>query len=109
MNFDSAKLILEDCVRHELRDHAFGDVEITWYKGPREIATGYFGGGHASVTLSPETTFEGEMALMLLDCGTVGHIERNDETGPEEFKLGQTKPELTKEFVRREIAKPPGY
>lgn len=103
MNLDNAKLVLNDCTREELRDHAFGDVEVFWFKDGKEIATGYFGGVHAGVTLTPMTSFHDDKARELRNCGTLGQVDRNDETGPDEFTEGQIMPGLTKEGVRREI------
>lgn len=107
MDLETAKLILSDCVRSELRDHAFGDMEVFWYKGQNSIAEGYFGGGHASVSLGPTAAFnfKGEDAHVLKECGTLTHVERNDETGPDKFELGATMPGLTKEAVRKEITR----
>ena len=47
---DQAKKLLNVCVRLELKDHAFGDMEVTWVavnnEGlvTHEVATGYFAG-----------------------------------------------------------------
>lgn len=104
MNVETAKNILNQCERHELRDHAFGDMEVSWTKDGNEVGAGYFGGGVADVSLIGEfSDFHDEDARALQSCGTLAHVERNDSTGPEEFVEGQTMPGLTKEGVREEL------
>lgn len=110
LSFDTVKLILSDCVREELRDHAFGDAEVFWSKNGKEIAEGYFGGGGASVWLpgpgqSTLATFSDMEARHLRQCGTTGHIERNDETGPKTYQEGKIMDSLTKEAVYYEITR----
>lgn len=104
MNVETAKLILNDCVRTELRDHAFGDKEVWWFKGPIEIAFGYFGGGRAEVSLGPAFHFTNAHATALEECGTLTVVERNDETGPDSFVVGQIMPGLAKDAVRKELS-----
>lgn len=107
MNLEEAKTLLGGATRHELRDHAFGDTEVYWVKGGKEIACGYFGGGQDSVSIfkpaEDAASFDGEEARALRECGTLGEIGRNDETGPNEFIEGQTVPALTLEGVREEL------
>lgn len=103
MNINTARIILDDCIREELRDHAFGDVEVYWFKDGKEIATGYFGSQNSEVALSAKSHFRGNEARVLRECGTLGAVSRNDETGPEEFVLGETMPGLTLEDVRDEV------
>lgn len=115
MELKEAKDILNTCERQELRDHAFGDVEVFWIREcqemqqDEEVATGYFGGGSASVSVALPGTqdqfahFEGSEARELKACGAVGHISRNDETGPDVFVEGFIMPGLTKEAVRKEL------
>lgn len=101
MNLDEAKEILNGSERHELRDHAFGDMEVTWMKDGEEVGFGYFGKSESViVTNSP---FFGEAARELLRCGTLVGVERNDSTGPDGFVVGQTMPELTTEGVKQEL------
>jgi hypothetical protein len=121
MDLSDARQRLTGTVRHELRDHAFGDREVTWVRHTNDvstgfqtivIATGYFGGGTASVSIvdhisqQPSITFEGDDARSLLDCGEL-KVERNDETGPDTFQEGEIMPGLTKEGVLKEITTPP--
>lgn len=107
MNFEEAKTILGGAVRHELRDHAFGDVEVYWVVKGKEIACGYFGGGKAEVNVfkpaADSTTFVDDEARTLRDFGTAVAISRNDETGLDEFVEGQIMPGLTLEGVREEL------
>lgn len=115
MNLQEAKDILSTCERQESRDHAFGDVEVYWIRENQEmqqdeeVATGYFGGGSASVSVAlPGTTdqfahFEGLEAKELRAYGVVGHISRNDETGPDVFVEGYTAPGLSLADVRKEL------
>lgn len=109
MNVDSAKIILNSCTREELRDHAFGDVEIYWFKNGKEIAFGYFGGTAHTVSLSPVTKFEWAEARELRECGALGHVERNDMTGPDNFVEGAIMPGLTMEAVKAELTEPDFY
>lgn len=105
MNFDEAKELLEGCVRHELRDHAFGDTEVTWRKDGVIVAHGYFSGSSAYVTIAsdlPEgdpmgvsTSFHGDLSREMRNCGTEGSISRNDETGPDDFVEGDIQPGLS--------------
>lgn len=103
MKIETAKFILNQCERHEARDHAFGDMEVYWtYKGA-SIADGYFGGGHASVSVTPQSQWSGAEAHELLKCGKTVSFSRNDETGPDNFQLGATMPGLTLDSVRKEL------
>lgn len=105
MEVNEAKSILDGCTRHELRDHAFGDMEVTWMKGETVIADGYFGSSMASVTIGddPTASFSNDDAHALKSAGTLGEVGRNDETGPSEYVEGQTMPGLTLEGVRDEL------
>lgn len=109
MDLEAAKELLNKCVRQELRDHSFGDVEVFWMLDGKEIASGYFGGGDAGLSFEEieGAHFQGTDALELRDCGNIGHVERNDETGPDTFSLGYTMPGLTLEGVRKELTTPP--
>lgn len=97
MKLETAKMLLNSARRDELRDHAFGDMEVYWIFGGEEIATGYFSGTTQSVTVQAHNgehfTFEGDAAIELHSCGTLGRIDRNDET----------EPGLTTEGVLREL------
>lgn len=112
MDLDMAKQLLGSCVKYENRDHAFGDMEVEWYDGENHVGSGYFGGGQASVTvndlttnneLEVSTTFKDVQARVLLGCFASAHVERNDETGPEEFVQDKVMPALTLDGVRKEL------
>lgn len=105
MDLEEAKTLLSGAIRHELRDHAFGDTEVYWVLKGKEIATGYFGGGTADVSIisNSNTSFEGEDARALRNLGEMGDVARNDETGPDTYVEGQTMPGLTLEGVREEL------
>ena len=106
MELEEAKKILEECDRWELRDHAFGDMEVTWTKAKRTIATGYTGSSSVYVTIGESHvtgSFTNDDARALMSCGTLVSAGRNDETGPDEFVEGQIMPGLTLEGVRREL------
>lgn len=114
MNVPEAKELLSACIREELRDHAFGNAEVSWQKGDKQIAGGYFGAGNATIWISSEDdpsvtlgSFEGDKARELRQCGTEGRIERDDETGPDIYVEGAIMPGLTLEGVRKEITTPP--
>ena len=90
MTLDEARTLLNGCDRDELRDHAFGDREMSWWRkgtyntdNPVEIASGYQGGG-TSVTIG-KVRFEGTDAYALLGCGTLVRADRNDTTGDDHF------------------------
>lgn len=102
MKLEDAKKILNVCIRHELRDHAFGDAEVYWFYGGKEIAFGYRG-RNPEVSLTPISRFEGNEARELLDCGIEGEVTRNDEVGPEDFVEGRIMPGLTNRDIRREL------
>lgn len=114
MELDEAKKILTPAIRSELRDHAFGDAEVFWYledletKGTTQkvfavAATGYFSRNTKEVTLTSGEKFLGKDADELRECGVEGQVDRNDETGPEEYVEGYTMPGLTKEAVYHEL------
>ena len=111
MTLDEAKEILNGCIRQELRDHAFGDKEVDWRdKNGVYVANGYFSGSTQKVCFTTQITpyrkhsfFVGDDARILSFCGELGKIERNDETGPGEFKQGQIMPALTLDGVKKEI------
>lgn len=103
MNFDEAKFLLEGCERRELRDHAFGDMEVSWYKGRKIMAEGYYGGAIPKIHVLNDISFEGDEALQLMECGKLVQAERNDTTGPDHFQLNSVRPDLTKEAVHKNI------
>jgi hypothetical protein len=101
MTIQEAQKLLEGTVRYELRDHAFGDREVTWAKDNCEIATGYFSGSCSEVYYNGEV-FNGADAIAILKYGTLT-IERNDETGPDEYVDGKVMEGLTLKGVLEEI------
>lgn len=115
LSFEGAKEFLNTCTREELQDHAFGDAEITWRKNGAMVAEGYIGGTTAYVTIGifddpdppidvrPSGSFSDQEARQLRLCGTLGTVERNDSTGPADYREGQTMPALTREGVRAEL------
>jgi hypothetical protein len=105
--FDDAVELLNKCVRSELRDHAFGDTEVSWFLDGKFVAEGYYGGGLASVSVNDGGDFNDADARELRKCGTEGQVERNDETGPEDYQEGVTMPGLTLEGVLKEITTSP--
>lgn len=106
--FDDAKELLAKCKRFELRDHAFGDTEISWFLDQVFVAEGYFAGGQATVCVMHTdcyAEFEKDEARELRKIGIEGGVERNDETGPEEYQEGVVMPGLTPEGVFLELTK----
>lgn len=106
MTVEEAAKVLNACERRELRDHAFGDAEVSWI-GPSSqnvIAEGYFGGSQANVHFGvSRQSFSGADAVALRLCGQEGQIERNDETGPEEYTEGKMLDSMTKGAVFEEL------
>lgn len=108
MNFQQAQEQLNKCIRHELRDHAFGDTEVDWIFEGSIMASGYFNSSHASVTLfemDRNQNFEGLEARELRNCGASAQVSRNDETGPIQYQEGLIMPGLTLEGVRDELTR----
>ena len=87
MDYDKACELLAKCTRHELRDHAFNDRELTWVDGYGHlIALGGAGSSGYSVQMMGfKEEFTESQARTMIDLGTLGEIERNDETGPDEY------------------------
>jgi hypothetical protein len=111
LTLDQAKQALEGTTRHELRDHAFGDMEVTWVKKEDnhevEVASGYFGGTASVGFLDPDPSkssgsFVDDDARQLLQCGEL-EVERNDSVGPDKFVEGSCMPGLTLQGVRKEL------
>jgi hypothetical protein len=109
LNFQEAKDFLNRCVRSECRDHAFGDAEIFFELDGVEVAGGYVGGDPRYSIWAEEDSgyefeeFAQEETKALLKCGSLGDVERNDSTGPDNFQEGVTMPGLTREGVRKEL------
>lgn len=106
MNLEEAKALLRTAVKFELRDHAFGDCEVTWYKEDTEIADGYFGGGRRYVAITsvdPGYVFDDAEADELRKCFASEQTSRNDETGPDDFEIGRVMPGLTLDGVKKEL------
>ncbi len=113
MKLEEAKAILGGAIRTELRDHAFGDREVTWTKifADKEdiVGNGYFGGNLNDVSVIDTDgnwyTFKGKEAESLSNWGSIGTIERNDSTGPDNYCDGTMMSGLTLEGVRSELEK----
>lgn len=103
MDLAMAKQLLSTCIKHELRDHAFGDCEVEWYDGSTPIASGYFSGSIREVGFNAGDSFKDDEADELRNCFASQKTERNDETGPDEFEIGKVMPGLTKEGVYKEL------
>ncbi len=107
MNIETAKQFLDTCVRMELRDHAFGDVEVLWALDAKSdnVGGGYFGDSSTSVWIDsdPPVSFSGDEARKLRNCGTLGEVDRNDSTGPDIYNEGVAMSGLTKEGVFDEL------
>ena len=102
MTLVEATELLTECHRSELRYHAFGDREVTWTLGTKEVASGYFSGRISEVCVL-DTKFTGSEALHLITTGKTVSVERNDETGPNDYRDGEVMPGLTLEGVRKEL------
>lgn len=115
MTFEEAKKILTKADRYELRDHAFGDRELTWYEADteKEVASGYVGGGGWSVSINDPSNsensygFDGDEAKEMVKLGTLKRVSRNDSTGPAIYRDGICMPGLTLGGVLKEITTPP--
>ena len=49
-----AKEMLSKCHREDLVDRSFGDAEVYWYLGDKEMAVGYYGKSGYSVSVLRE-------------------------------------------------------
>lgn len=115
MDLDEAREYLGHGSRWELRDHAFGDMELGWTFDGVAIAHGFVGRTEpvVSIILANSISDEAPMvayfindeAWALLEVGTDVQISRNDTTGPDEFEPGVTMPGLTLEGVQEELSK----
>lgn len=85
MTLDEAKALLATCERDELRDHAFGDMEIVWTRDGVSIASGYFGHDAAGVSFDG-VAFEDDDARALRHLGRLAGVHRNDTTGEDEWR-----------------------
>lgn len=107
MTLEEAKNLLRTAVKSELRDHAFGDCEVEWTIEDSNLAVGYFGGGERSVSIRTSDTtsasFKDNEADELRKCFAKELVERNDETGPDNFVEGQVMTGLTLDGVRKEL------
>lgn len=104
MTLEEAKKLLDECVREELRDHAFGDSEVTWMRGGEEVANGYYGSTAAVGGSIPHPwEFKGHEAQELRECGRLGAVERNDSTGDDVYREGECRYGLTLAGVLAEL------
>lgn len=96
MTLEFAETCLNLCQRSELRDHYFGDREISWYFEEIEVAYGHFSINSQHIAI---LEFRKGMKLprklgeffysdaqKLVDCGASVVIARNDEVGPDEYR-----------------------
>lgn len=85
MTFDLAREILNESIRDELRDHAFGDKEIYWRNNyGHMVATGYVGPRRVECGMAGfDVSFSEEEARRLARLGTLGNVERNDSMDDE--------------------------
>jgi len=111
LNILEVKVLLDQCKRNELRDHAFGDREIYWlHPTLGYIAFGY-SGPNVEFTMNNEKgeAIEFNPPLSETDIrslfthGNPDKIIRNDSTGPDTYQEGKVMPGLTLEGVLREI------
>lgn len=104
MTFEEFKALLDNADRYECKDHAFGDMEISWCIGDDVVAGAYFGKSGGDVwPHGSEASFTGDEAEALRRCGTLKVETRNDTTGPDEYHEGTIMPGLTLEGVREEL------
>lgn len=103
MNLLLALLAIPHLRRAELRDHAFGDCEVTIYNDfNKTISNGYFGGSSSYITIMG-FDFRGDVARDVRNAIKLSNVERNDSTGPDEFEVGVIMPALTLQGVREEL------
>ncbi len=105
-----AKALLNTCARSELRDHAFGDREVSWTDDDGHELGFYCNSGRAPHMVYVERYEDGKKVeaaefhdYSLLKCGKSARIERNDSTGPDTYQDGACMPGLTLAGVRKEL------
>lgn len=103
VNVEQAKEILDQADRYELRDHAFGDTEVTWAKDGVEVGGGYFSNFAYVWVEFDEHVFKGDIARALRNCGKEVVVDRNDAEGPDIYVEGKIMPGLTLEGVKQEL------
>ena len=82
MQFEEAMSLFSKVRRHELRDFAFGDCEITFTLDDNELASGYFSSGKSEVNIwniETPVKFTGKQADQLRKVANIGSLHRNDE------------------------------
>jgi len=85
--FFDAVLLLDQSYRSELRDHAFGDREVSWCdQEGNDIGFGYAGAGSVRVSVVNGDYFDDKEADILIMCGKLKRVERNDSTGPDDYR-----------------------
>lgn len=108
--------LLNLCTRSELRDHAFGDREVTWTDAAGNGVGFYCNSGkpphHVYITRFDGNGDEVESAefpatSQMMQTGMVCIIERNDSTGPDNYQDGACMPGLTLAGVKEELCTPP--
>lgn len=81
MEFEDAMNLFTKVQKHELRDFAFCDTEVTFTLGKNEIASGYFSSGKSEVNIwniETPTVFTGKQADQLRKVANIGSLQRND-------------------------------
>lgn len=80
--------IIRGSEKFQLRDHVYGDREVTWERDGVKIADGYFGNSARRVTVQG-VTFKDEDAYTLDRIACIyprGSFTRNDETGDDNYR-----------------------
>jgi hypothetical protein len=109
-----ALALLNLCTRSELRDHAFGDREVAWTDDDGN-EVGFYCNSGKSPHMVYVDTFDSEgntvesaefpATSQVMSAGNSVIIERNDSTGPDQYRDGACMPGLTLAGVREEICK----
>lgn len=89
MTIEIVKEVLAKCIRSELRDHYFGDREISWQLNGKDVAEAYMGKEaefHFTHNGIEFDTKNSNLISDLIKLGTIGNIERNDSTGDSTYR-----------------------
>lgn len=101
------KEVLTKSIRSELRDHAFGDKEITWNLPDGTMVAEAYVGSCSEFSYSHDKVVYSTINYAIVDeiskLGIRGSESRNDSSGPDEFVQGRVMKGLSSDDVFEEL------